>query len=221
MKTVHLGQLPDRIGLVKGDLLYPELLGVKLNHKGDGPVVKESGHHGHGDDIKVGDLEKFSDQKGCSPESRGRQDCPDAAGRQKTARGIFAVPCLCKHRITDRTEGDCGGHAASGRTAEEEGGECYRSSRTRWFSAHGGKGEVDKEFAGAGVFEDGAVDSEEDNKGGRDVNGHPEYSLHGHVHVPYEPVHIIASVGPGRWQPRPDKGVDDKKYDHARHDEAG
>src|SRR5262249_4114795 len=115
--------------------------------------------------------------------------------------------------------GDGGGYAAAGGAAQQERGEQDGPAGGSALAAGHREREVDEELSRAGVGEDRAVDGEEDDEGGRDVEGGAEDALQRHVELPHQSLHVVSAVRERRGDPRAGEGVDDEGRHHPGQDQ--
>jgi hypothetical protein len=218
---VALGEAPGALDLLVRDLVHAVLARVELDHQEEREVIEDGRDARHLDHFEVRDLEELRDEERGGAENRRREDRAEAAGGEKTAGGARLVARALQHRVRHRADGDRGGDTRPRGPAQQEGGEHHRTPRARGLAAEEREGEVEEELARAGVLQESAVNGEEDDERGRDVDRDAEDAFERHVHVADEARDVVAAMRPRRRQPRADEGVEQEDADHDGHDPAG
>ncbi len=209
---------PGRVDGHAGTLEAPR---IQFHHHEERCVEEDRGDRRHADHVEVRDLQELGDEERSRAEHRRRQDRTEPTGRQQPACRFLRVPGPREQRIGDGAQRDRRGDTAARRPAEQEGSQHDRPTGRRTALPHHGEREVDEELARAGCLKDRAVHGEEDDEGRAHVDRCAEDAFHRHRHVPHQAIERIASMRPGRGQPRPDEGIRDERRHHDRQHPSG
>ena len=221
MEAVAPRHLPQRQFLLEAHGVGVKPLGVELDHEQERQVI-ETGRDGrHPDHVEVADLEELGDQEGGGAQHRRRDDGAEPAGREQAAGGVLLEARLLHQRIGDGADRHRGGDAGAGRAAEQERRQHDGAAGAVGLVAHHRHREVDEEFSRAGMLQERAVDREQDDQRGRDVDRDAEYALERDEQVADELADVEAAVGPRRRQVGTEIGVGEKRERDGRDDPAG
>ena len=190
---------------------------VGLDHQEGREVVEEHRHRRRHQHLQVRDLQELREQERGRAQRRRGEDGPDAGGGEDRAAGLRRVAGAAEDRPRQGAEGHRGGHAAAGHRAEEEPGDGHAAPGRRRGPRppHGGERPVDEEPSRARVLEHGAVDGEQHDVGGRDLEGHAEDPVQRHVQRAHQAVGVVAAVAdgaqPDEVEQRADVRIDDEE----------
>jgi len=152
-----------------------------LDHQQNREVIEDRGDGRHHQDLQIGDLQEFRDEKGRRPERRRREQRADACSREHRARGLGAVAGAPQQRPRHRSQHHRRGHTAARHGAEEESGDRHRPAGCGYRPAAHLQRPFDEEGAGTARVQQRTVDREQDDVGCGDVERHAEDSFERHV----------------------------------------
>ncbi len=177
------------------DRVGAEAAGVDLDGQEDPEVVQQRRDEGVDQHLEVRDLEELGDDEGGGPQRGRGEDRPDSGGGQNPARRLGRVAGPAQDGPRDGPERDGGGHPGAGDRSEQEPRQRDRPARGGARPPEGGEAQIHEEPTGPGVLEDRAVDGEEHDVGGGDVERHPVDALRPHVELGHQTLGAVAAVG--------------------------
>ena len=221
MEAVTHGHLAERHLGREVDVPGAEFLGVQFDHDQQRHVIEAGRDRRHPDHVEIADLEKLGDQERGRAQHRRRQDGAEPAGREQPAGGVLLETGLRHHRIGDGADHHGGGDARSGGAAEQERGQHHGAPGAVRLAAHQGEREVDEEFSGAGMQQERAIDREQDDQRGGDVDRDTENTFQRDEEMADQPRQVVAAMGPGRRQMRSQHRIGNEEQRHHGHDRPG
>ena len=170
-----------------------EPAGVDLHGQHDAQVVEQCRDRRPEQDLQVGHADVLGDDERGRAQRGWGQDGADAGRGQHSAGLLPRVAGPAQDRPAHRTQADRGRGAGAGHRAEQETGQGHRAARRGAGLAERGEAQVDEEPAGPGRVQHRAVDGEQHDVGGADVQRDAvEAGL-----VVVEAVDDLAEVEPG------------------------
>ena len=160
-------------------------------------------------------------RKAAAPSTGGEMMAPRPPAASRPPAAFFSKPDLLHQRIGDGADRHGGGDARARRAAEQERRQHHGAAGAVGLVAHQRHREVDEELAGAGMLQERAVDREQDDQRGRDVDRNAENALERDEQMADELADVEAAMRPGRRQIGTGKRIGDEQERDDRNDPAG
>ena len=202
-----------------GQALQAQPLGFKVHHQKDAGKIQHGGQNGRHDDGGVGNAGDLGHQKGRGAHD-GRHDL-SAGGSGGLHRGgkFRSVAHLLHGGDGDAAAADGVGDRGAGVHPHQCAGDDRHLGRAAHAGARDGVGQVDKEGADAGLFQKGAENDEQHDKGGADGDGGRKDAA---VQVVEQVIDQVAQGGFGIVAGQPPGAVNGKQtYHHDKRDTRG